>query len=242
MGRYWNLVMPYAFASGFFPPNGAAAHGILTYLNNHGSRMLGVARADAHIAYGYYVAGDGLAEVYSLAPARFLADNDQADQLTLSLYGMLAVGMTPDTYISGGAISVLPVRTDYYRTMYMPPNLGRTRASSRRCACCSSTSVAARSVRLGASTWRSRRRALARRRRHDRRAGLPDELRAVVVLDRAHGMSLAVDLHVPRTPTPLRIRFRLPSGVHVGVVHLGRRRLPFDAKTSTLTLRGARGT
>jgi hypothetical protein len=55
------------------------------------------------------------------------------------------------------------------------------------------------------------------------------------------GMSLAVDLHLPRTPTPLRIRFRLPSGVHIGVVHLGRRRLPFDAKTSTLTLRGARG-
>jgi hypothetical protein len=234
--------MPYAFASGFFPPNGAAAHGILTYLNNHGSRMLGVARADAHIAYGYYVAGDGLAEVYSLAPARFLADNDQADQLTLSLYGMLAVGMTHDTYISGEAISVLPVRTDYYRTMYMPPNLG---ANSSFLETLRLLLVHERRGPLGAPrgldlafstprTWLADGDTIGVQRFRTSFGPLSYSIART-------GMSLAVDLQVPRTPTPLRIRFRLPSGVHVGGVHLGRRRLPFDAKTSTLTLRGARG-
>ena len=56
--------------------------------------------------------------------SRFLADNDQPDQLVLSLYGMLAAGMTADTYISGEAVSVLPVNGAYDRTMFMPPNSG----------------------------------------------------------------------------------------------------------------------
>ena len=123
-GSYWNLVMPYAFASGFFPPGGAEATGILRYLSLHGSRLLGVTRADAHISYGRNVVGDGLAEVYVLNQSRFLADNDQPDQLALTLYGMLAAGMTHDTFVSGEAVSLLPLGTTYYRTMYMPPNLG----------------------------------------------------------------------------------------------------------------------
>jgi hypothetical protein len=56
--------------------------------------------------------------------SRFLADNSQYDQLDLSLYGMLAIGMTPGTYISGEAISLVPVEGTYYRRMYMPPNSG----------------------------------------------------------------------------------------------------------------------
>ena len=79
--------------------------------------------------------------------SRFMADNDQPDQLVLSLYGMLAIGMTPGTYISGEAISVVPVDGAYYRSMYMPPNSARTRRTSRRCARCSSTSGADRERR-----------------------------------------------------------------------------------------------
>lgn len=56
--------------------------------------------------------------------SRFMADNDHPDQLVLSLYGMIAIGMTPGTYISGEAISVVPVNGAYYRSMYMPPNSG----------------------------------------------------------------------------------------------------------------------
>ncbi|MCS7008150.1 MAG: hypothetical protein NZL88_11415, partial [Gaiellaceae bacterium] len=40
-GSYWNLVMPYALASGLFPPDGEQARGILAYLDRHGSRLLG---------------------------------------------------------------------------------------------------------------------------------------------------------------------------------------------------------
>jgi hypothetical protein len=122
-GSYWNLVMPYAFASGWFPAHSPAAHGIIRYLLNHGARLLGVPRTYARTVYGD-APGAGLAQVYGLSTSRFLADNDQPDQLVLSLYGMLAAGMTADTFVSGEAISVLPVDGAYDRTMFMPPNSG----------------------------------------------------------------------------------------------------------------------
>jgi hypothetical protein len=122
-GSYWNLVMPYAFASGWFPAHSPAARGIVSYLLGHGARMLGVPRTYARTVYGT-APGAGLAQVYGLSTSRFLADNDHPDQLVLSLYGMLAVGMTAGTYVSGEAVSVLPVKGAYHRTMFMPPNSG----------------------------------------------------------------------------------------------------------------------
>jgi hypothetical protein len=122
-GSYWNLVMPYAFASGWFPAHSRASHGILRYLLGHGARLLGVPRTYARTVYGD-APGAGLAQVYGLGVSRFLADNDQPDQLVLSLYGMLAVGMTAGTYVSGEAVSVLPVNGAYQRAMFMPPNTG----------------------------------------------------------------------------------------------------------------------
>jgi hypothetical protein len=123
-GSYWNLVMPYALASGWFPAHTAAARGIVRYLLAHGARLLGVPRTYARTVYGDDVTGAGLAQVYGLNVSRFLADNDQPDQLVLSLYGMLAVGMTQGTYVSGEAVSILPLRGAYDRSMFMPPNTG----------------------------------------------------------------------------------------------------------------------
>src|SRR5262249_28972814 len=96
-GSYWNLVVPYAFATGFFPAGGRQADGFIRYLLLHGSRMLGVPRADAHIIYGKDAQGHnipgtaGLGQIYGLSVSRFLADNDRPDQLVLSLYGLLGI-------------------------------------------------------------------------------------------------------------------------------------------------------
>jgi hypothetical protein len=122
-GSYWNLVMPYAFSSGWFPAHSRQARGALRYVLAHGSRLLGVPRTYARTVYGDEP-GAGLAPVYALGWSRFLADNDQPDQLVLSLYGLLAAGMTRGTYVSGEAVSVLPVRGAYERAMFMPPNSG----------------------------------------------------------------------------------------------------------------------
>ena len=51
-GSYWNLVMPYALASGLFEPRTAETDRILGYMLRHGSRLLGLVRAGAYSLYG----------------------------------------------------------------------------------------------------------------------------------------------------------------------------------------------
>ena len=123
-GSYWNLVAPYALASGFFPPAGAQARGALAYLLEHGSRLLGLVRAGGYALYGPGATStlSGTDEVYGVNAARFMAAMDESDQLVLSLYGQLADGMTPNTFVAGEAASVAPLDGLRYRAMYLPPN------------------------------------------------------------------------------------------------------------------------
>ena len=87
-GSYWNLVMPYAFASGWFPAHSVTANGILAYLLENGATTSRYPRTDAHTVYND-APGAGVAPVYGCRislPRR----QRQPDQLALSLYGMLA--------------------------------------------------------------------------------------------------------------------------------------------------------
>ena len=123
-GSYWNLVVPYALASGLFAPGSAEARGALRYLRLHGSRFLGLVRAGAYALYGQSAQypTSGTDQVYGLNVARFLAAVDEPDQLVLSLYGQLAAAMTPGTFVAGEAASLTPIRGEYHRAMYLPPN------------------------------------------------------------------------------------------------------------------------
>ncbi|MFO7571828.1 MAG: hypothetical protein R6W48_04410 [Gaiellaceae bacterium] len=123
-GSYWNLVMPYALASGLFPPKQQQANGVSAYLTGHGSRLLGLVRAGAYPLYGPTKRpGSGSNPVYGLNLSRFLADNDRAGDLVLAMYGQLAAAMTPGTFVSGESVSVSPLGGPY-RTTYLPPNGG----------------------------------------------------------------------------------------------------------------------
>ena len=123
LGSYWNLVVPYALASGLFAPGSPEATGALRYMLRHGSRLAGVVRAGAYALYEEPAfPTSGTDQVYGINAARFLADNDAADQLVLSLYGSLGTAMTPNTFVSGEAASVAPLRGSYFRSMYLPPN------------------------------------------------------------------------------------------------------------------------
>ena len=237
-GSYWNLVMPYAFASGFFKPGSGEAKGILRYLSLHGARIAGVTRADAHIAYGRNIVGDGLGEVYVLNQSRFLADNDQPDQLALTLYGMLARGhdarhvrLRRGGLAAAGRHRVLPHdvhAAEPGREQQLP------RDPEARCSC---TSGAARAALPAASTSRSRRRA----------PGSPTERRSrcervrtsfgplSFSLERS-GMTIRIDVSSPKAPEPARLRLRLPAGARLVRVRLGARRLHVDRRTSTVTL------
>ena len=121
-GSYWNLVMPYALASGLFPPHGARADGVLRYLDGHGARLLGLVRAGAYPLYGTTRRPtSGSNPVYGLNVSRFLADNDRPGQLVLALYGQLAAEMTRGTFVSGESVSIAPLG-ESYRATYLPPN------------------------------------------------------------------------------------------------------------------------
>jgi hypothetical protein len=139
LGSYWNLVSHYGFAAQAYAPESPESKATLQYLYNHGSRLLGLLK----------VRDGAINDVYEAEHAKFLADNDQSDQMVLSLYNQLAHGMTRNTFITGEAANVGPLTSkwplqfgacaigapctppsfengwkpgEYYRGMYLSPN------------------------------------------------------------------------------------------------------------------------
>jgi hypothetical protein len=243
-GTYWNLVVPYALASGFFPPHGAEATGLLRYLLNHGSRLLGLVRAGAYRLAGSDASVSGTDEVYGVNVARFLADADQADQLALSLYGTLAAALTPGTYVAGEAASVSPLGGAFYRTMYLPPNndgaasfLEKLRLmlvhESR------GPMGLARGLELAFATPR---------------AWLRDG-KSIVVRDaptsfgpvsysierRQSVVNIVVDPPTSPIPATLKLRLRLPGQARIVRVEVAGTQTRFDRRTGTIELSGRAG-
>lgn len=137
LGGYWNLVAPYVFGSKLYEPGSEKARRAMAYLYDHGSRLAGSLRARL----------GGIDDVYGTEQVKFLADNDEADEIALTMYGNLAQAHTPGTFIAGEADNVGPIGykwplqfggcatgvpcdeiqdawtdADAYRGMYNPPN------------------------------------------------------------------------------------------------------------------------
>jgi hypothetical protein len=240
-GSYWNLVMPYALASGFFAPGSPEARGIWRYIQNHGSRLLGLVRAGAYALYGReapFPAG-GTDQVYGINVARFLADNDLADQLVLSLYGQLAAAMTPGTFVAGEAASVLPIPGQAYRSMYLPPN-GAADAAFLETLRLLLVHETAGGLELAYSTPRAWLRAGERIAVRN----APTAFGPVSFEIDAHARSADVSVEVPHRPRPraLSLRLRLPPGERIGTVTLaGHPYRRFDSTTGTIDLSGHSG-
>jgi hypothetical protein len=224
MGSYWNLVAPYALASGIIRPGTPTARGVIAYLLAHGSRLLGVPRADAHIIYGNERQGvaSGLGQIYGLATARFLAENDRPDLLVLSLYGTLAAGMTRNTFISGEAVSVVPLGTTYFRKTYMPPNSGSNSTfletlrlilvQERRGA-----EGAPRGLDLAFATprgWLAPGKTI-------RVTGAPTSFGRLSYSVERNGSTIVAHVKAPARTPSLRLRLRLPAGERLGAVSAG---------------------
>ena len=246
-GSYWNLVVPYALASGFFAPRGADATGAWRYMTLHGSRLLGLVRAGAYALYGrsapFPVSGTD--EVYGINVARFLADNDLADQLVLSLYGELAAAMTPGTYVSGEGASIAPLHGEAYRSMYLPPNGASNGAflETLRLMLVHETRNAAgepRGLQLAYATpraWLEPGKEIGVR-------GAPTSFGPVSFAIAAGDRSARVTVDAPRrsSPATLSIRLRLPHGERLTAVTLaGRPWTRFDPRTGTIDLSGRTG-
>ncbi len=245
-GSYWNLVMPYALASGLLRPGSPQAQGVLDYLLAHGSRILGLVRAGAYSLYGkarFPVSGTD--QVYGLNVARFLADNDHPDQLVLSLYGQLAAGMTAGTYVSGEGATIAPIRGEYYRKMLLPPNAGSnsTFLETLRLMLVHETEGAngvPRGLELAFATPRRWLRPGAQITVRDAPTSFgPLSYQLITSADQVEA---TLELPTSSTLRSLRLRLRLPAGRRLTSVLVdGRPYARFDRRTGTIDLSGRRG-
>ena len=246
-GGYWNLVMPYAFASGLFAPGSPEAEGALRYMLLHGSRMLGLVRAGAYSLYGLTPRHpeSGVNPVYGLNAARFLGDADRPDQLVLSLYGQLAAGMAPGTFVSGEGLSVAPLGRERYRTMYLPPNAASNASFVETLRLLLVHETRDRrggpvGLQLGFATpraWLEPGKGIVVR-------NAPTSFGELSFSLRASERSVRAVIDVPRRSRPgsLALRVRLPRGSRIaGVTLAGRPYLRFDRRTETIDLSGRSG-
>jgi hypothetical protein len=243
-GSYWNLVAPYALASGFFAPHGSQATGLLRYLTRHGSRLLGLVRAGAYRLADEQSSFSGTDEVYGVNVSRFLADNDEADQLVLSLYGTLSAGLTRGTFVTGEAASVTPLRGRRFRTMYLPPNNDGAAAfletlHSMLVHETRGPEGAARGLELAFATPR----AWLERGKTITVSGAPTSFGAVSYSVAREGDVVRIDVTPPASPAPasLKLRLRLPAGETISALTLADVAVPFDGASATIDLSGRRG-
>ena len=246
-GGYWNLVAPYAFASGLFPSGSVESVGALRYMLLHGSRLLGLVRAGAYSLYGLDPAypTSGINPVYGVNVSRFLADLDRPDQLVLSLYGQLAAGMAPGTFVSGEGLSVTPLGGEYVRTMYLPPNgaSNGTFLETLRLMLVHETRDSGgtpRGLQLAFATprsWLEPGKEIVVR-------GAPTSFGEVSLSLRSSERLVRASITVPRRPPPrtLALRLRVPRGARIARVTLnGQDHRRFDARTGTIDLSGRSG-
>ena len=245
-GSYWNLVMPYALASGLFPPGSREANGVLRYMLGHGSRLLGLVRFRAYPNVGKAgYRAPGVDDVYGTSTARFLADNDQADLLVLSLYGKLAADMTPNTFVSGEGSTVGPVDGEYYRSMFRPPNAANNAffLETLRLMLVHETRGADGAPDGLELAFATPRRWLLPGKRIAVR-GMRTSFGALSFSLAAGQRSVRARVTVPRrlAPGTLKLRLRLPVGKRItGVSVDGRKFDRFDPGTGTIDLSGLTG-
>lgn len=235
-GTYWNLVVPYALASGFFAPHGSEARGLLRYLMLHGSRLLGLVRAGAYRLASGDASASGTDQVYGFNVARFLADNDEPDQLVLSLYGTLAGALTPGTYVAGEAATVAPLGRAYYRSMYLPPNndAAATFLETLRATLVHETRDGLELAFATPRAWLADGKSI-------QVDAAPTRFGPVTFSLRRTGNRVDASIEPPPGVATLRLRLRLPAGGRLVGVEVGGRPVSFDRSTGTVELSGRTG-
>ncbi len=122
IGSYWNIIIGYTIASGIFPPGSIEETWIPRYQEQHGGICMGMIRSGG-AAFNFW---SGEHRVNPLYGTRYTLDTlrrDDPERALVSLYGMLAQGMTRNTFIGGEASTLQPV-DDGGRFFYCPPNSG----------------------------------------------------------------------------------------------------------------------
>jgi hypothetical protein len=119
MGNYWNLMANNILGSEIFGLGSERETGMLRYFQQHGGLCLGLVRAQPWP--GFWVGTANLNPLYGWYYVRTLLRRDEPDRALASFYGMLAAGLTPDTF-NGGEACALQSIDSWGRQFYCPPN------------------------------------------------------------------------------------------------------------------------
>jgi hypothetical protein len=133
LASYWNLVAPYALATGIVAPESPEGRGLLEYMKLHGSWFLGLTRFngiyDPPTPIGEVAPGGtggykttGVDNAWGVQAAKYLAMCHDGDRLALTILSKLLNGMTPGTFLDGEATTVGYAPDDVYRSTWYPPN------------------------------------------------------------------------------------------------------------------------
>jgi hypothetical protein len=119
MGNYWNLMANNILGTEIFGRDSALETGMLRYFQQHGGLCMGLVRAQSWP--GFWVGSANLNPLYGWDYVRTVLRRDDPDRALVSFYGMLAAGLTPDTYTCGEACALQPI-DQWGRQFYCPPN------------------------------------------------------------------------------------------------------------------------
>ena len=119
IGAYWNIVIGYVIGSGIFPPGGEEESWIPRFQEQHGGLCMGMLRAGG--AFVFWTSGARINPLYGTRYALGTLRRDDPERALVSFYGMLAQGLTRNTFEGGEGCSLTPL-DEGGRLFYCPPN------------------------------------------------------------------------------------------------------------------------
>lgn len=234
LGSYWNLMANYVIGARLFPSGSPEADWMPRYLATHGGLCMGMTRTGG-FEQTFWTGPERINPLYGTRYILELLRRDAVDAALVGFYGMLAQGMTRQTFVGGEGISLAPLDA-YGRFFYCPPN---SAANAHVLTILRHLLVQEAdanddgrpdTLRLLAATprrWLADGQILAVR-------GLPTAfgplaLSARSELSRGH-VTVEVDLPHRERPSHVRLRARVPSGWQVKAAHVAGSPRPVDAQ------------
>ena len=120
IGSYWNIIIGYTIASGIFPPGSQEETWIPRYQEQHGGVCMGMIRSGG-AEFNFWTGEHRINPLYGTRYALDTLRRDDPERALVSFYGMLAQGLTRNTFVGGEGCTLKPV-DDGGRFFYCPPN------------------------------------------------------------------------------------------------------------------------
>ncbi len=120
IGSYWNIIIGYTIGSGIFPPGSEEERWIPEFIEQHGGLCMGMLRSGGG-SFNFWTGDQRVNPLYGTRYSLHTLFRDQPERALVSFYGMLAQGLTRNTFIGGEGASLQSV-DNRGRFFYCPPN------------------------------------------------------------------------------------------------------------------------